>query len=677
MKNETATGPEFTNDSPQATADQHTRTDRSEDGHGCARHTRSIIAAVERHQMIELFNVAQPIHPPDKLVHELFEQQVKRTPDAVAVLYEGQSLTYAELNYRANRLACYLRGRGLGADQVGGICAERCLEMVVGILAILKAGAAYLPLDPNYPAERLRYMLEDAAPRVVLTQRKLQAALSATGAELILLDTQWNEISGDAPENLLSAELGLSSQNLVYVIYTSGSTGRPKGAAMTHCSMVNLIEWHRNSFLDNEGKRVLQLAALSFDVSFQELFSTLCTGGTVALPHEAIRRDPRALMELLCKHLIQRVFITPTMMQTLVESFKHTGIVPDRLEDVITAGEQLRISSEMESFFKHITGCRLHNHYGPTESHVVSTLTMEGNPDDWSTLPTIGRPISNAQMYILNGQLHPVPVGVTGEIFIGGAGLARGYLNRPELTAQRFLANPISADPSARMYRTGDLGRWRADGTLECLGRNDDQVKIRGYRIELSEIEAQLAGQVDVKEAVVVVREVVPGDKRLVAYVTQRGQSALTAAALRAHLQSVLPEYMVPGLFVVLENLPLTPSGKLDRRALPKPELQTHASQRYEPAQGKVEEALAGIWQELLQVERVSRQDNFFEIGGDSLIAMKLIMNVAEKLGIQFHVQEVFRDASFQKMAQTLEKLLSDKQARPKPGQVGYEEGLI
>ena len=379
-----------------------------------------------------------------------------------------------------------------------------------------------MPLDPNYPSERLQYMLEDAAPRVVLTQEKLKEILPATQAEVIALDAKWKEIAGYSEGSLPAVELGLSAQNLVYVIYTSGSTGRPKGTAMAHRSMVNLIEWHRKSFLANEGKRVLQFAALSFDVAFQEIFSTLCTGGTLVLLDEWIRRDAQALSEFLSSQCIQRLFVPPLMLQSVAECVKTARAVPVSLQDVITAGEQLRISPEIASFFKRIDGCRLHNHYGPTESHVVTALTLTGDPDQWPVLPAIGQPISNTQIYVLDEQGQPVPIGVAGEIYIGGANVARGYLNRPELTAQRFIADPFSADPHARMYKTGDLGRWRADGTIEYLGRNDDQVKIRGYRIELGEIEAQLARHEQVKEAAVVMREDVAGEKRLVAYITQR-----------------------------------------------------------------------------------------------------------------------------------------------------------
>jgi non-ribosomal peptide synthetase component F len=343
------------------------------------------------------------------------------------------------------------------------------------------------------------------------------------------------------------------------------------------------------------------------------------------------------------------------MLQSLAECCRAASVVPESPLDVITAGEQLRISPEISNFFKQLNGCRLHNHYGPTETHVVTALTLTGDPSEWPTLPAIGQPISNTQIYILDGQQQPVPIGVVGEIYIGGANVARGYLNRPELTAERFTANPFSADPLARLYKTGDLGRWRVDGTSEYLGRNDDQVKIRGYRIELGEIEAQLARHEQVKEAAVVIREDVPGERRLVAYITQRHQSRPNVEELRAHLTAALPSHMIPTAFVILEALPLTPNGKLDRRALLAPEIGSYASQQYYVPQGEIEEAVARIWRELLGVEHVARQDNFFDLGADSVTAMRLAVRVVERFPIKFHAYTVFRNPTFQKMVKIIE----------------------
>ncbi len=628
----------------------------------------ALLPAAEREQVLYHFNRASTVKPEVNLIHALFEEQAERTPDATAVTYAGQSLTYAELNCRANQLARYLKQRGVRADQLVGICVERSLEMVAGLLAILKAGAAYVPLDPNYPSDRLAYMLEDATPSVVLTQQKLMGLLPATRSEAIALDCECSEIEQYPNDNLSPKELGPGAPTRVYVIYTSGSTGRPKGTQMLHRSMVNLIEWHRQSFAVTEGTRVLQFAALSFDVAFQEIFSTLCTGGTIVLLDDWVRRDTRALMQLLIEQSVQRLFLPPLMLQSLAEVSHSARMAPGSLQDVITAGEQLRITPQMRLFFKHLTGCRLHNHYGPTETHVVTALTLTGDPDAWSALPTIGRPIANTQIYVLDGHRQPVPIGVTGEIYIGGANVALGYLNRPELTSERFLTDSYSADAQARLYRTGDLGQWRADGTLEYLGRNDDQVKIRGFRIEPGEIELQLAQHAQVREAAVVAREDALGDKRLVAYVTLRDERSAGVEELRSHLKAALPEHMVPGAVVILESMPLTPSGKLDRRALPAPSLAAYSIKAYEPPRGEIEELLAAIWHRLLGVERIGRQDNFFGLGGNSLLMARMMEDLREA-GFTADVRSVFESRTLAEFARVL-TISSSKQSAVPPNAI-------
>lgn len=620
--------------------------------------TLPIVPESERRLVIEQFNATHAAYSHEKLVHQLVEEQAQRTPAALAMTYEGESLTYAELNDRANQLARYLRSEGIVTDQLVGACFERGLEMVVGLLGILKAGAAYVPLDPNYPVERLRYMLEDAQPRVVLTQEKLKSVIPAIGVKIVVLDLQHRGLTSHSPENLPAAELELTSRSLVYVIYTSGSTGYPKGTMMSHRSMVNLIQWHGRELPLRGGERVLQFAALSFDVAFQEIFSTLGAGGTLVLLNEWIRRDARALMEFLNEQAIERLFVPPLILQSLAEHFKTARIsAPKGLKDVITAGEQLRISAEVVNFIKHLAACRLHNHYGPTETHVVTALTLTGDPGEWPEFPKIGRPISNTQMYVLDEQLQPAPIGVVGEIYIGGTGVARGYQNRPELTEQRFVTDPFSTDAQARLYKTGDLGRWSADGLLDYLGRNDDQVKIRGFRIELGEIESQLAQHEAVKEAALIAREDMRGEKRLVAYVTSRNQVAPSAEALRTHLEAILPDHMVPTAFVTLDHLPVTPNGKLDRRSLPAPDVGAYVSRQYEAPQGEVETALAAIWQSLLGIDRVGRNDNFFQLGGNSVSAMRLAVRVADTFAARINVQAIFRTPVMRQMAESVEHL--------------------
>nr|WP_161965687.1 non-ribosomal peptide synthetase [Steroidobacter cummioxidans] len=614
--------------------------------------TLPILPALERQQVIEQFNAADISYPRGRLVHQLFEEQALRTPTAIAVLHDERSITYAELNEEANKLARYLLALGAGPEELVGICAERSIEMVIGLLGILKAGAAYLPLDPNYPAERLRYMLDDGAPRVVLTQQSLTALLGQHEAA-ISLEEVFKDMGSLSARNIAASEVAQDPRNTVYVIYTSGSTGRPKGTAMPHAAMVNLIEWHRHTFGSTVGQRVLQFAALSFDVAFQEVFSTLGTGGTLVLLDEWMRRDPRALAELLASQEIARLFVPPLMLHRIAETVATESAHVDlsRLRDVITAGEQLRISPEISAMFGKLQGCRLHNHYGPTETHVVTALTLQGEPQAWPVLPSIGRPIANTHIYVLNRQGLPTPIGVAGEVYIAGEGVARGYLRRPGLTAERFISAAFGA-ASRCMYKTGDLGRWLSDGTLEHLGRNDDQVKIRGFRVELGEIEARLALHESVKEAAVIAREDVPGEKRLVAYVTSAEATPPTVESLREHIKAALPEHMVPSAFVVLESMPLTPSGKLSRRSLPQPELGAYASKEYEPPRGEVEQALAEIFQELLRADRVGRDDSFFELGGHSILAMQVTARIRSNLRVEMPIKTIFDRPTIAELAE-------------------------
>jgi acyl-coenzyme A synthetase/AMP-(fatty) acid ligase/acyl carrier protein len=420
--------------------------------------------------------------------------------------------------------------------------------------------------------------------------------------------------------------------------------------------MVNLIEWHR-VHLPSAGCRVLQFAALSFDVCFQETFSTLCGGGTLVLLDECVRRDARAVAQLLRDQAVDRLFVPPLMLQALAQCFKATGMAPRSLKDIITAGEQLHITPDVVALFEHLRGCRLHNHYGPTETHVVTALTLAEAPGSWPAFPSIGRPIANTQMYILNERQQPAPIGVPGEIYIGGANVARGYLHHTELTHSRFLKNPFSADPAARLYRTGDLGCWQPDGSIEYLGRNDQQVKVRGYRIELGEIEAQLVRHHDVREAAVEAREVAAGDRRLIAYVSLRAQSACGAELLRAHLRTTLPEHMVPSAIVVLDRLPVTPSGKVDRRALPSPPIDAYFTSQYDPPQGEVEQTLARIWQELLQLERVGREDDFFDLGGHSLHAVQVMSRIQASFSVDLPIRQMFAHSRLKELASCVSEL--------------------
>jgi amino acid adenylation domain-containing protein/thioester reductase-like protein len=613
----------------------------------------SVLPQTERHLVMQAFNATQAPLTEERLVHSMFEQQAALTSEATAIIHDGRSFTYGELNARANQIARLLEARGVRRGDCVGVCLERGYDMVVAVLAALKAGACYLPLDPNYPADRLEYMLTDAAPKILITQTKLETLLPAGAVELVVVDEEQQSIASYPDANAIPAAEELAGAGPLYVIYTSGSTGKPKGTEMPHRAIVNLLQWHKRYLPCATGQRVLQFAALSFDVASQEIFSTLCTGGTLVLIDESVRRDPVALLEVINRESVQRLFLPPLMLQSLAETCSAVG-APTTLRQIVTAGEQLRVTPEVVELFERLDGCELHNHYGPTETHVVTSLTLSGDPRAWPSLPSIGKPIDNTQIYILNPARLPVPMGIAGEIFIGGANLANGYLNRPELTAERFIRNPFSDEPGSRLYRTGDLGKWREDGSIEYLGRNDQQVKIRGYRIELGEVEAQLARLPDLKEVAVVAREDAPGQKRLVGYVTQdTSGETVRPEKLRTALKAALPEYMVPNAFVILERMPVTPSGKLDRRSLPLPGGAALDTQ-YEAPQGTIESTLATIWQELLHIEAVGRNDNFFELGTHSILVLKALSMINKKFSCALRIQELYANPTIRELAQRI-----------------------
>jgi amino acid adenylation domain-containing protein len=614
--------------------------------------TLPLLSATERQQLLRDFNATDVAYANDALIHELVERQAAAQPDAVAVVFEEQSLTYAELNARANQLAHELLALGVQPDDRVAICVERSLEMVIGVVGILKAGGAYLPLDPAYPRERLQHMLQDGAPKALVTQHALLQQLPVANVTALLLDSdELRERLAAQPESNPNVA-GLTPQHLAYVIYTSGSTGLPKGVAMPQAALQNLLQWQESeSAPGGSGTNTVQYSALGFDVAFQEIFSTLGAGGTLVLLREDIRRDPSVLLAFLRDAQVHRLFLPFVALNALAEAAARANEGLPSLRHIITAGEQLVMTPAVRALLAGSPDCRLHNHYGPTESHVVTALTQTEATNDWAELPPIGRPIANSAIYILDAQREPVPVGVGGEIYIGGAQVARGYLNRPELTAERFVNDPFSANPNARMYKTGDLGRWLSDGNIEYLGRNDFQVKIRGFRIELGEIEAKLSACEGVREAVVIAREEASGDKRLVAYVVADENVTLQPAELRAMLLPKLPEYMVPAAFMQLAAMPLSSNGKLDRKALPAPDATALSTRAYEAPQGEIEEQLAAIWQELLHVPRVGRHDSFFDLGGHSLLAVQLISRVRTAIGVDIALRELFVQPTLQGLA--------------------------
>ncbi|MBS9386560.1 MAG: amino acid adenylation domain-containing protein [Dolichospermum sp. BR01] len=613
-----------------------------------------LLSEQQRREILLEWNDTQVDDPQDKCIHQLFESQVDLTPDAVAVVFENQQLTYSQLNCQANQLAHYLRSHGVGADVLVGICVERSLEMVVGLLGILKAGGAYVPIDPEYPQERLTFMLEDAQVSVLLSQQKLVEKLQTHQENIVCLDTAWQLISQLSPENLISEVQG---HNLGYVIYTSGSTGQPKGVAMNQLALCNLLLWQRQNVTISSGAKTLQFAPISFDVSFQEIFSTWCSGGTLLLIGEQLRREPLAVLGLLQEQAVERLFLPFVGLQQLAEVAIERELVISNLRQIITAGEQLQITPAISQWLSQLTDCTLHNHYGPSESHVVTSFTLTNSVETWPLLPPIGRPIANTQLYILDENLQPVPVGVPGELHIGGVGLARGYLNRPELTQEKFIANPFSTYPNSRLYKTGDLARYLPDGNIEYLGRSDNQVKIRGFRIELGEIETVLSQYPHVQASCVIVREDIPGDKRLVAYIVSQKEQRATVSELRSFLTQKLPEYMGPQAFVILDSLPLTPNGKVDRRALPIPDLHAELTDQYVAPRTPTEEILSLIWAQVLKLEQVGIHDNFFTFGGHSLLATQLVSRIRTSFKVELPLRSLFAAPTVAQLSPHIQRL--------------------
>lgn len=614
-----------------------------------------LVAEAERRRTLVEWNETRSAYDSYASIHELVESQAERTPDAVAVVFGDQELTYRELNARANRLAHYLRECGVGTDDLVGVCIERSVEMVVGLLGILKAGGAYVPFDPAYPRDRLIFMLADARVRLLVTQRKLLSLFPELDARAVCVDETMDRLARQPETNPIKVS---GADNLAYVIYTSGSTGQPKGVALTHRTLTNLVSWQLANFTSAPKARTLQFAPPSFDVSCQEIFSTWIAGGTLVLIPEETRRDGWALLRFLCDERIERIFVPYVAVQQLADLVVAGGPVPARLREVITAGEQLLTTKAIADFFTALDQCRLVNQYGPSEAHVVTAFVLDGAPRDWSKLPPIGRPIANTRILLLDKRLEPVPIGVPGELYIGGDGLARGYLNRPDATAERFVPDPFAHEKGARLYRTGDLARYLADGTIEFLGRIDHQVKVRGFRIELGEIEIALESCHGVREAVVVLREDSPSVKRLVAYIVPDDGAELVTDHVRSHLKEKLPEYMVPSAIVVMASLPLTPSGKVDRRSLPPPDSMECDGGPGEAPRTPVEEVLCSIWASVLHVEKVGTSENFFDLGGHSLLATQVISRVRSAFGVEMPLRRMFETPTVAGLAAAIDAAL-------------------
>ncbi|GGA41713.1 hypothetical protein GCM10010981_33410 [Dyella nitratireducens] len=592
-------------------------------------HAVSMLDAAERHQVIDTFNATDAPYPAEGLMHQVFEQHALARPDAMALLYNGESLSYGELNRRANQVAHALIAKGIGPDDRVAIGMERGIALIVGLLGILKAGGAYVPLDPTYPLERLAYMLRDSAPSIVLTQPSLQARWASSGVPMLVLDEDGTsrELSPDLSHNPMVD--GLTSRHLAYVMYTSGSTGQPKAVMIEHRGVLRLVINNHLTYLTAEDV-VVHAARIAFDGSTWEIWGGLLNGAQLLLIDEATLLEPAAFAQALLAGKATTLFLTTALFSQYAEAL--APVMP-QLRHVMFAGEVADVRA-VRRVLATAPPQRLVNAYGPTEITAAATsFEIKAIPAEGSALP-IGPPIANTRVYILDRHREPVPIGVSGEIYLGGPGVARGYWNRPDLTAERFLSDPFVDDPHARMYKSGDLGRWLPNGEVEYLGRNDFQVKIRGFRIELGEIEAKLQQQPNVREAVVIAREDVPGDKRLVAYLASQDGQTLSSATLRDALAKELAQYMLPSAFVQLERLPLTPNGKLERKALPAPDQYAVAMRDYEAPQGELEQAVASIWQELLGLERVGRRDRFFDLGGHSLLAMQMSTRLRDRFGV-------------------------------------------
>lgn len=604
-----------------------------------------LLPEAERNQLLVAWNRTERDYPQEVCLPNLLAEQVRRKPQAVAVAAEGREMTYAELDTRANQLSHYLSKCGVGPDVLVAMCMEPCLEMLVGLLGVLKAGGAYLPLDPAYPKERLDFMLGQSEAPLVLTLRRNAGLLPETTARVICLDADCQEIGDESAQPLIS---GVRLEHLAWVIYTSGSTGRPKGVMIPHRAVSNYLFWLQERFCFTESDRVLQLASLSFDVAAVELYAPLRAGARVVLPKPNTAYDPTAVVAAVREQGITVLQVVPSMLRLLVQQKEFAACTSLRL--VLCGGETLTPDLQ-KAFFSVLPGAELYNLYGPTET-CVDAAFWQCRPGVRGLTVPIGRPLANVQAYILDPHGQPVPVGVRGELYVGGTGMARGYLKDDTLTAEKFIPNPFGPAAGGRLYRTGDAARYDRDGAIEFLGRLDQQVKIHGLRIELEEIQAVLQGHAPVQHCVVEAREDTPGEKRLVAYVVPQPHHQCETEAARRFLAAKLPAYMVPSAFVLLEKLPLLLNGKVDRRALPSPEPVRRQSPSI--AHSPVEELVATIWRQVLQIEEVGVQDNFFELGGHSLLATQVISRIEKAFQIQVPLRVLFENPTVAALATTL-----------------------
>lgn len=612
-------------------------------------HELPILTAAENQLLVE-WNQTQ-LEIPQQCIHQLFEAQVEKTPDAVAVVFAEQSLTYQQLNQRANQLARYLQKLGVGAEVLVGIGVERSLDIAIAVLGVLKAGGAYVPLDPDLPAVRLTYMVQDADCQVLLTQKHLVDALPAYKGQVICLDADWALVSQESELNLPNNTV--TAENLAYLIYTSGSTGQAKGVMVQHSSLVNAYLGWEEAYQLRSLKSHLQMANFSFDVFAGDFIRALCSGAKLVICPRDFLLEPEKLYALMCQQKVDCAEFVPFVLNHLIQYLEKSQQSLDFMRLVI-CGSDSWYGAQYNKFKSFIGETRLINSFGLTETTIDSCYYESSSNLSTEQLVPIGRPFINTQLYILDFYLQPVPIGVCGEIYIGGASLARGYHNRPELTAEKFIPNKFSAQPSARLYKTGDLARYLPDGNIAFVGRADNQVKIRGFRIELHEIEAVLSQHSAVIKAVVIAREDELRNKRLIAYLVQNPLfPTVEIAQLCDFLKQKLPQYMIPSAFVLLPQLPLLPNGKVDRRKLPKPDAAITIQNTFVPPRNAIEEVLAGIWAKILGVE-LGIHDNFFDLGGHSLLATQVISRIRETFKVELPLRCLFESPSVAELSQRL-----------------------
>jgi len=609
-----------------------------------------LLTGEEQSLIVDGWNATKSEYPQAMCLHELIEAQAKRTPDSVAIAMGKEQISYRALDERANQVANYLQHRGVGPETLVGIFLERSIDMVVALLAVLKAGGAYIPLDPAYPTERIAFILEDSGAKVLLTQQDLVGVLVSSNATVITMDAMKGPV---AKQRKVAPKVSLTPQSMAYVLYTSGSTGKPKGVQITHANLVNFLFSMQAKPGMTSADTLLAVTTLSFDIAGLEIYLPLSTGAKIILASRAEAADGQRLLDIIRSRKPTVMQATPATWRMLIEA----GWEGSADLKVLCGGEALPSNLTVQL----LPRCsELWNMYGPTETTIWSSVYRVNSVS--ATAP-IGQPIANTTFYILDAQMQPVPIGVSGELYIGGDGVARGYLRRPELTESRFVADPFDQRPGAKLYRTGDLAKHFPDGNVQYLGRTDFQVKVRGFRIELGEIESVLAHHPALQQAVVAAREDTPGDKRLVAYVVAKQGQHLSLIDARAYLKQMLPDYMLPTGLVALETLPLTPNGKVDRKALPKPDFTKAVSGIAAPPRDQIEVKLAMIWQEVLGIESVNVTDNFFDLGGHSLMAVRLMNEIKKVTGVEIPLTALFQGATIERLASLVRGTVSVPQA--------------